>query len=129
MRLAKKKEPFTFVSNIEKVIPKIEEAPDKVLRTIAQNLTREVRGTLRQYYGKRTGTLDKSLGYSQNRTLYKESTGEWPKTRTPFLMIGFKKFYAPFVLEHKDPIKPVVQKNAELIQQMIGKAIDEINKE
>lgn len=123
------KEPFTFVSNIDKVIPKIEEAPEKVLRTIAQNLRREIKGTLRQYYRKRTGDLDKSLGYSQNRKLYKESTGEWPKTRTPFLMIGFKKFYAPFVLKHNDPIMPVVKKNADLIKEMIGKAIDEINKE
>lgn len=123
------KEPFTFVSNLDKVIPKIEEAPEKVLRTIGQNLTREIKGTLRQYYQKRTGRLDKSLGYSLNRKTYKESTGEWPKARTPFLMIGFKMFYAPFVLTHNDPIKPVVQKNAELIKEMIGKAIDEINKE
>jgi hypothetical protein len=45
------------------------------------------------------------------------------------LQIGFKAFYAPFVLEHNDPLRPVVVKNAELIKQMIGKAIDEISKE
>ena len=127
--MAKKREPFTFESNLEKVVAKIEEKPEKVLGTVAGNLTREIKGTLRQHYSKRTGQLDKSVGYSQNRKLYKDSTGEWPTTRTPFLMIGFKKFYAPFVMQHDDPIMPVVKKNADLIQQMLGKAIDEINKE
>lgn len=127
--MARKREPFTFESNLEKVVEKIEEKPNKVLATIAQNLTREIKGTLRTHYQKRTGNLDKSLGYSQNRKAYKDATGEWPTSRKPFLMIGFKKFYAPFVMEHDEPIMPVVKKNADLIQQMIGKAIDEINKE
>ncbi len=127
--MAKQKVQFTFESNLDKVIEKIEDAPDKVLRTIAQNLVKEIRGTLRQYYKKRTGNLDKSLGFSQSRPLYKESTGEWPASRKPFLMIGFKRFYAPFVLEGNDPIMPVVKKNADLIKEMIGKAVDEINKE
>jgi hypothetical protein len=127
--MAKKRQPFTFESNLEKVVEKIEEKPEKVLGTIGQSLTKEVKGTLRQFYRKRTGDLDKSVRYSQNRKLYKESTGEWPPSRKPFLMIGFNKFYAPFVLEHDDPIMPVVKKNANLIQEMIGKAIDEINKE
>lgn len=123
------RKPFTFESNIDKVIEKIEEKPEKVLRVIAQNLTREVRANLRKYYQKRTGALDKSLGYSLSRPAYKESTGSWPPSRTPFLMIGFKKFYAPFVLKNNDPIKPVVIKNKDLIQEMLAKAIDEINKE
>ena len=112
----KKKEPFTFESNLDKVIPKIEEKPYRVLNTIGQNLVKEGRGTLRRYYGRRTGTLDKSLGY-------------WARKKEKDLQIGFKAFYAPFVLEHNDPLKPVVQKNAQLIQDMIAKAIDEINKE
>jgi hypothetical protein len=120
---------FTFESNLEKVVEKIEEKPQKVLNVVGQNLRREIKGTLRKYYGKRTGDLDKSLSYSQNRKLYKDSTGEWPPTRKPFLFIGFKKFYAPFVLENKDPMRPVVVKNADLIKEMLGKAIDEINKE
>lgn len=125
-----KKEPFTFENNISKVIPKIQEKPEKVLRIIGQNLTREIRGTLRKYYKKQSGELDKSLGYTLNRKVIKESSGEWPPAHTPELMIGFKKFYAPFVLEKgNDPILPVVKKNKDLIQRMIAEAIDEINKE
>ncbi|MFY9174531.1 MAG: hypothetical protein WAO24_04200 [Peptococcia bacterium] len=113
--MAKKaKTPFTFESNLNKVIPKIEEAPYKVLNIIGQNLVKEVRGTLRKYYRRRTGKLDKSLGY-------------WARKKEKDLQIGFKQFYAPFVLKHNDPLKPVVVKNKDLIQQMIAKAIDEIN--
>jgi len=112
----KKREPFTFESNLNKVIPRIEESPYRVLNIIGQTLVKEVRGTLRQYYKKRTGRLDKSLGY-------------WARKKEKDLQIGFKIFYAPFVLEHNDPLKPVVEKNKYIIQDMIAKAIDEINKE
>lgn len=114
--MAKKKEPFTFESNLDKVIPRIEETPYRVLNIIGQNLVREVRGTLRQFYAKRSGKLDKSLGY-------------WARKKEKDLQIGFKQFYAPFVMEHNDPLKPVVEKNKYIIQDMIAKAIDEINKE
>lgn len=123
------KEPFTIENNISKVIPKIQSAPEKVLRVIGQNLVKEVKGTLRQYYKKRSGDMDKSLGYTLNRKVFKDSSGEWPPANTPALMLGFKKFYAPFVLEKKDPLLPVVQKNRDLIQRMIAEAINEINKE
>lgn len=114
--MAKKKEPFTFESNLDKVVPRIEDTPYRVLNIIGQNLVREVRGTLRQFYAKRSGKLDKSLGY-------------WARKKEKDLQIGFKQFYAPFVLENNDPLKPVVAKNADLIRDMIAKAIDEINKE
>jgi len=114
--VAKKKEPFTFESNLDKVVPRIEETPYRVLNIIGQNLVREVRGTLRQFYAKRSGKLDKSLGY-------------WARKKEKDLQIGFKQFYAPFVMEHNDPLKPVVEKNKYIIQDMIAKAIDEINKE
>lgn len=112
----KKREPFTFESNLNKVVPRIEESPYRVLNIIGQTLVKEVRGTLRQYYRRRTGKLDKSLGY-------------WARKKEKDLQIGFKIFYAPFVLEHNDPLKPVVEKNKYIIQDMIAKAIDEINKE
>ena len=127
--MAKKpKQPFTFESNLDKVIPKIQEAPEKVMRVIGQNMVREIRGTLRNHYRKISGKLDKLLGYSLSRPMFKESVGEWPPVGVPAMIIGFKQFYAPFVLKHSDPIKPVVIKNKELIQQMIAEAIDEINK-
>ncbi len=112
----KKREPFTFESNLNKVIPRIEESPYRVLNIIGQTLVKEVRDTLRQFYRRRTGKLDKSLGY-------------WARKKEKDLQIGFKIFYAPFVLEHNDPLKPVVEKNKYIIQDMIAKAIDEINKE
>ena len=112
----KKREPFTSESNLNKVVPRIEESPYRVLNIIGQTLVKEVRGTLRQYYKKRTGGLDKSLGY-------------WARKEEKDLQIGFKIFYAPFVLQHNDPLKPVVEKNKYIIQDMIAKAIDEINKE
>ena len=112
----KKREPFTFESNLNKVVPRIEESPYRVLNIIGQTLVKEVRGTLRQFYKKRTGKLDKSLGY-------------WARKKEKDLQIGFKLFYAPFVLDHNDPLKPVVEKNKYIIQDMIAKAIDEINKE
>ena len=112
----KKREPFTFESNLNKVVPRIEESPYRVLNIIGQTLVKEVRGTLRQYYRRRTGKLDKSLGY-------------WARKKEKDLQIGFKIFYAPFVLQHNDPLKPVVEKNKYIIQDMIAKAIDEINKE
>lgn len=111
-----KKAAFTFESNLDKVIPKIEEKPYKVMNIIGQNLVREIRGTLRQYSKKRSGRLDKSLGY-------------WARKKEKDLQIGFKMFYAPFVLEDNDPLRPVVVKNAALIKQMIATAIEEINNE
>ena len=120
------KQPFTFESNLEKVVAKIEEKPFKVLNTIGGNLVREIKPQV----PKRTGALKKSLRYSTNRKTYKESTGSWPPSRTPFLMVGFTKFYAPMVYKtEKDPIKPVIVKNNKLIQEMLGKALDEIRKE
>ena len=44
----KKREPFTFESNIEKVIPKIEEKPARVMNIIGQNLVREIKATTLQ---------------------------------------------------------------------------------
>ena len=110
------RQPFTFESNLNKVVPKIQDAPHRVLNVIGQNLVREIRGTLRQYYKRRSGKMDKSLGY-------------WARKKERDLQIGFKIFYAPFVLSKGDPIRPVVKKNADLIRRMVAEAIDEINKE
>ena len=107
-----KKASFTFESNVDKITERIEEAPEKVLNVIGQNLVKEIRPTL----VKRTGKLKKSLGY-------------WARKKEKDLQIGFKIFYAPFVFGiEKDPIKPFVIKNAQIISEMIKKAIDEIGK-
>lgn len=64
---------------------------------------------------KKTGNLKKSLGY-------------WARKKEKDLQIGFKVFYAPFVYREDDPIKPVVIKNADLIKETIGYAIDMLGK-
>lgn len=108
-----KRQPFTFESNLEKVIGKIEEKPYKVMNTIGQNLVKEIRPKV----PKKSGTLKKSLGY-------------WARKKERDLQIGYKAFYAPFVFRTTpDVIRPVVVKNAELIKEMINKALDEIRKE
>jgi hypothetical protein len=106
-----KKSAFTFESNLEKITNKIEEVPEKVLNVIGQNLVNEIKPNV----PKRTGKLKKSLGY-------------WARKYEKDLQIGFKIFYAPFVFNHDDPIKPVVVKNKQLIADMIKTAIDEIGK-
>lgn len=106
-----KKEAFKFESNLDKISAKMEEVPEKVLNVIGQALVREIKPNV----PKRTGRLKKSLGY-------------WARKYEKDLQIGFKLFYAPWVFKHDDPIKPVVVKNAQLIADMIKKAIDEIGK-
>lgn len=118
----KKREPFTFESNLEKVIDKIEEKPARVMNIIGQNLTREIRATtLKSQFHQRRGILRRTLGY-------------WARRYEKDLQIGFKLSIPGIVGrmmtgQEADPIKPVVVKNAELIKEMIGKAIDEIRGE
>lgn len=110
--MAKKK--FTWESNIDKVVARIQETPEKVLNIIGSTLTKEIRGTIDK---KRTGRLKMSLGY-------------WARKKEKDLQIGFKIFYAPFVYGNEpDPIKPIVVKNKDLIVDSIAQAIDQINKE
>lgn len=118
----KKREPFTFESNIHKVIPKLEEKPQRVMNVIGQNLVREIRATtMKSQFHQRQKILSKTLGY-------------WARKREKDLQIGFKMSIPGIVGkmmtgQEQDPIKPVVIKNSKLIQDMIAKAIEEINKE
>ena len=107
----KKKEPFTFESNLALIVPKIQDAPYKVLSVIGRNLVKEIK----PHVAKRTGKLRKSLSY-------------WARKQEKDLQIGFKSFYAPFVYRKDDPIKPVVLKNAGIIKDMIKVAMNEIGK-
>ncbi|MDF2543483.1 MAG: hypothetical protein K0S47_3201 [Herbinix sp.] len=117
-----KKKPFTFESNLDKIIVKIEEKPQKVMNTIGQNLVKEIKSTtMKSQFHQRRSILTKTLGY-------------WARKQEKDLQIGFKMSIHGIVGRmitgaEQDPIKPVVVKNAELIQQMIAAAIDEINKE
>lgn len=111
---------FTMERKTEQIIKKIEEAPYKVLKIIGQNLVKEIRPAI----PKRSGRLKKSVGY-------------WARRKEKDLQIGFynpdKKAFAAFYSalfyqKHEDPIKAAVIKNANLIQTLIKKAIDEIGK-
>lgn len=117
-----KREPFTFESNLEKVITKIQEKPQKVMNTIGQNLVKEIKSTtMKSQFHQRRAILTKTLGY-------------WARKKEKDLQIGFK-MSIPGIIgrmitgQEEDPIKPVVVKNAQIIQDMIAVALDEIRKE
>ena len=116
------RQPFTFESNTEKVIAKIQEKPGKVMNVIGQNLVREIKATtMKSQFHQRRSLLTKTLGY-------------WARKKEKDLQIGFKMSIPGIVGrmmsgQEADPIKPVIVKNTDLIQQMIGEALDEIRKE
>lgn len=116
------KKQFTLESNLEKVIQRVEEKPQKVMNEIGRNLTREIKSTtLNSQFHQRRGILKKSLGY-------------WARKQEKDIQIGFKMSISGIVGpmmtgQEADPIKPVVIKNANAIQQLIGAALDEIRKE
>lgn len=121
---------FTLESNLDKVIAKIEEKPEKVMNIIGSSLAKEIRSTtLKQNYNTRYKMIAKSLGY-------------WARKQEKDLQIGFKMSIlankygvGPGITggimsgQEPDPIKPVVVQNADLIKQLIGTALDEIRKE
>jgi len=124
------KQPFTFDSNLDKVIVKVQEKPRKVMSTIGQTIVKEIKSTtLKSQYKQRYKLLSKTLGY-------------WARKKEGDLQIGFKMSIeknaagaGPGIVggimsgREPDPIKAVVVKNAPLIQDMVGKALDEIRKE
>lgn len=120
--MARKRRELTMESNLEKITQKIQEKPYKVMNTIGQQLVREVRSTtLRSQFHTRRAILHKSIGY-------------WARNREKDLQIGFKMSIPGIVGkmitgQEADPLKPVVIKNKDLIQTMIGQALDEIRKE
>lgn len=118
----KAKVAFTFESNIPKVVEKIHDKPQRVMNIIGQNLVREIKAT----------TMNSQ--FHQRRAILKGTLGYWARKRERDLQIGFKMSIPGIVGKmmsgaEEDPIKPVVLKNAELIQRMIGEALAEINKE
>lgn len=118
----RRRQPFTFESNVDKISARIQQAPGRLMNIIGQNLVKEIRATtLKSQFHQRRGLLNKSIGF-------------WARKKEKDLQIGFKMSIPGIVGkmmtgEEQDPIKPVVVKNAELIKDMIKVAIDEINKE
>ena len=127
--MAKKKAPFTLESNLEKIVAKIEEKPQRVMNIIGQNITKEVRANIKASGSSRRGMLSKSLGY-------------WARRKEKDLQIGYKmsivankQGVGPGIVGNMirqtetDYIKDVVVKNKDMIVDLIGKALDEIRKE
>jgi len=117
-----KKDPFTFESNLEKVIEKIHEKPYRVMNEIGKNIVREMKATtMKSQFHQRKKILTKTLGY-------------WARKQENDLQIGFKMSIpgivgAMITGAEADPIKPVVIKNAQIIQDLIATALNEIQKE
>lgn len=117
----KQRQPFTFESNLEKITAKIEEAPERVLNIIGQNIVKEIKSTtMKSQFHTRRSILTKTLGY-------------WARKKEKDLQIGFKMSIPGIVGkmitgQEADPIKPVVMKNAQTLQDMIKVALDEIGK-
>jgi len=119
---------MTFESNLAKVIPKIEKAPQKIMGIIGSQLVREIKSTtMETQFHTRKKILKKTLQWAYG---YDKLAG---KKDTTSLQIGFKMSIPGIVGkmmtgEEQDPLKPVVVKNAELIQDMLRIALDEIGK-
>lgn len=119
----KAKAPFTMESNLDKIILKVQEKPYTVMAKIGAALVKEIKPTL----PKKSGRLRASVGY-------------WARKNEKDIQVGFYKkkkvgkfwsaFYSSILYnQSNDPIKPIVVKNAELIKQIIGAALDEIRSE
>lgn len=116
------KQPFTMESNLDKIILKVQEKPYTVMNKIGGQLVREIKAnTLNSQFHQRKSILKKTLGY-------------WARKNEKDLQIGFKMSIPGIVGRimtgaEADPIKSVVVSNAEIIQQLIGAALDEIRSE
>lgn len=135
----KPKEPFTFESNIDAISEKIHEAPHLVMGKIGGALVREIKQTtMRSQFNGRYNILAglKTKSGKKNKSGIQWAYG-WDnkagKKDMASLQIGWK-VAIPGLLgkiitgAESDPIKPVAVKNADLIQNMIAEAINEIGK-
>lgn len=126
--MARQKKAMTFESNLDKVIPKIEKAPKKIMGIMGAQLVREIKSTtLKTQFHQRRGLLKKTLQWAYG---YDKIAG---KKDTTSLQIGFKMSIPGIVgnmitRAEDDPIKPVVVKNAELMQELLAQALNEIGK-
>lgn len=124
---------FTFESNLNKIIPKIEAAPEKVLGIVGNNLVKEIKATtLKTQFHQRYKILARSTKNTGLQWAYGYDSAAGKKDKTS-LQIGFKMSIPGIVGkmmtgEEADPLKPVVVKNAEVIQDMLRVAMNEIGR-
>lgn len=123
------KQPFTMESNVDKIVEKIQEKPRLAMGKIGGQLVREIKAnTMKSQFHQRRAILAKTLQWA-----YGWDAGAGTKDKTS-IQIGFKMSIPGIVGRmmtgaEADPIKPIVVKNAEIIQQLIGAALDEIRSE
>jgi len=123
------RQPFTIESNLDKVIAKVQEKPRLAMGKIGGQLVREIKAnTMKSQFHQRQKMLAKTLQWA-----YGWDAGAGTKDKTS-IQIGFKMSIPGFVGkmmtgQESDPIKPIVVRNAEIIQQLIGAALDEIRRE
>jgi len=116
-------------SNLDKIIEKIQEKPKLVMGKIGGQLVREIKAnTMKSQFHQRQKMLAKTLQWA-----YGWDAGAGTKDKTS-IQIGFKMSIPGFVGRmmtgaEADPIKPIVVRNAEIIQQLVGAALDEIRSE
>lgn len=135
----KPKEPFTFESNYEAIAEKIHQAPHLVMGKIGGALVKEIKQTtMRSVFHGRYNML---AGLKSKKGKKNKSGIQWAygwdqqagKKDMASLQIGWK-VAIPGMLgkiitgAESDPIKPVVMKNADLIQKSIAEALNEIGK-
>ena len=135
----KPKEPFTFESNYEAIAEKIHQAPHLVMGKIGGALVKEIKQTtMRSLFNGRYNML---AGLKGKKGKKNKSGIQWAygwdkqagKKDMASLQIGWK-VAIPGMLgkiitgAESDPIKPVVMKNADLIQKSIAEALNEIGK-
>lgn len=110
-----KRSKFTFESNLKVIEEKIADKPHRVLNTIGSSLVREARPDVPKRPN--GGRLRLSIGY-------------WARKKEKDLQLGYKQFYAPFVLTlENEPLYKAVMKNKDEIVRLIGEALDQIRKE
>lgn len=116
-----KRKPFTFDSNLDKVLAKVEEKPHRVMNEVGLALAKEIRPKVNaRPSSKKRGT-----------PFMRWTTQFWARKREKDLIIGYKNHAGMKYLydEVDDPIKPTVVANIPNIQKAIGKALDEIRKD
>jgi hypothetical protein len=120
---------FTMESNVDKIILKIQEKPKLAMGKIGGQLVREIKAsTMKSQFHRRQKILTKKLEWAYG---YDAAAGKKDKTS---LQIGFRISIPGLIGKimtgaEPDPIKPIVLKNADLIQRLIGAALDEIRSE
>ena len=122
------KQPFKFENNFDKMKEKIQEKPTQALQTIGSNLIKDIRPTLPNYYKSRKGVF-KSNGKLIKGGRLTRSLGFWVLRKEKTLFIGFKAFYSRFVMNrNKEPLLIAVERNREMINQLILDSLKGVSK-